>query len=149
MNEFLGKKIIGYYDHDDRAELPFKNLSRTDWHLVLCFEDGSYLAFYHDPQCCENTWLETEDDEIQGLIDQEIVILYAGMHTYTKEYSDGSETTATFYHLRTKRSDHCLRFGGSSNGYYSTYVDIAYYGADFKRKPIALLDFPEMPTEIN
>lgn len=79
-------------------------------------------ALYHDQDCCESVLVESVDGDPADLV---------GAYVTTAEEAsenapDNEDGVAawTFYKLCTPKGDLTIRWYGTSNGYYSTSVDL-------------------------
>lgn len=108
--------------------------------LILYFKSGNRLHIYHDCDCCESVILiDIVGGNIDELVGQKIVSIKSVYKRSDERlfgedsgYLDDSNTW-TFVTISTLKDDITLRWHGSSNGYYSEYVDFAYYDENNKR----------------
>jgi hypothetical protein len=104
---------------------------------VLAFHstDGRIFKFFHEQDCCESVSLEEIIGDISDLIGSPI--LHANEESdYPEEENssdDGESTKWTFYSFRTNKGTVTLRWVGTSNGYYSTDVDLAILDSQGKK----------------
>lgn len=84
-------------------------------------EDMTYVLG-HRQDCCESFWLEDLEGTLESLIGEPIVVA----EERSSDMPEASESgTWTFYTLATVKGGHVdIRFGGSSNGYYSETADL-------------------------
>lgn len=76
---------------------------------------------YHDQDCCECVDLVDGIDALRGLIGNKVVTAEeVSERGENAEYGD--TYTWTYYKIATMHGDACLRWYGSSNGYYSESV---------------------------
>jgi len=108
-----------------------KGLEVDSDYILIEFEDGTYIKFYHDQDCCEFVRITQVDNDVSRhigamflRINEKIVDDYDN-----REDPDGYDesATATFYDIVTTKGFLSFRWVGESNGYYSESVDI-YYG---------------------
>ena len=112
MERLVGEVITGYKINSD------------DEILLKLYTKDKIIIFYHDQECCEEVWLETDPEEIKRIIGSPIL----QAEERTEECEELEEwwerNTYTFYTIRTLKDTLTLRFIGTSNGYYSEDVDI-------------------------
>ena len=87
--------------------------------MILDFEGGIRLSFYHQQNCCENVVVEEVIGDFSDFIGQPI--------TSVEERSEESENdyghaTWTFYEFTCPKGTVTVRWLGESNGYYSEDV---------------------------
>ncbi len=92
--------------------------------------DGYIFILYHDYNCCETVCLTDfeggEEDLVGGyVVSAEIVSSDDNIvrNKLENEYYDDEELW-TFYKIETNKGGLWMRWYGSSNGYYSTHVEI-------------------------
>ena len=79
-------------------------------------------ALYHDQDCCESVLVESVDGDPADLVGAYV--------TTAEEASENAPDTEdgvgawTFYKLCTPKGDLTIRWYGTSNGFYSTSVDL-------------------------
>ena len=88
--------------------------------IILDFEGGIRLSFYHEQDCCENVVVEEVIGDFSDFIGQPI--------TSVEERSDEGDSdyghiTWTFYEFTCPKGTVTVRWIGESNGYYSEAVD--------------------------
>jgi len=96
--------------------------------LMICTQEGPmYSMSHHDQDCCEDVHLDDICGDLSDLIGSPIL---KAEETSNKENDSeyGDILLWTFYHLSTKNGTVTLRWRGSSNGYYSTEVDLMELG---------------------
>lgn len=91
----------------------------------MTFTDGSILAMWHEPDCCETVWLEDITGETEDTIGK--VVRLAEVRHEGEEVEWGLSSTWTFIEIRTDGGDLTLRWCGTSNGYYSETPAIAVF----------------------
>lgn len=112
---------------EDFKDLTFVSIigSPGDPELDFITNTGRTFRMYHSQDCCESVYLEDVIGDLSDLLNTPIVEAYvedsSGMEAKNK-YDDAFEWT--FYRLRTLKGTVTLRWYGSSNGYYSTDVEI-------------------------
>jgi hypothetical protein len=92
---------------------------------IIFRTDGGVLTMKHYRQCCENVYLEDFTGEPADLVGG--VVSVAEERTEEKDHGYLIHEW-TFYTIRTSKGDIDLRWNGSSNGYYSTHVDLDWEG---------------------
>lgn len=90
--------------------------------------DGRRFIMEHDQDCCERVYLEDVNGDVEDLIDSPILKAEEnssepGLEPPAPEGADDA-TEWTFYRITTAKGLVVLRWFGSSNGYYSTGVDV-------------------------
>ena len=104
---------------------------RDTIHFVV--EGGNDYVMYHEQDCCESVSIDDINGDLDDLIGSPIRV--AEQNTSDWAYSpnfdeDGDSCTWTFYKLATIKGYVDIRWYGSSNGYYSEYVDFAEVGSE-------------------
>lgn len=90
--------------------------------LAIHTENGPICLMSHEQDCCESVYLESGLDELKALIGGTIYdFREAASHSRSDE--DGDEQWV-FYIVVTDKGHATLRWEGSSNGYYSTSVNV-------------------------
>ncbi len=100
-----------------------------DERLVLRCAEGSFIL-YHSQDCCESVSIESITGDLSDLIGHPILMAEESTSEntpegYTHDYEPDSQTW-TFYKLATIKGYVDIRWFGSSNGYYSESVDLAF-----------------------
>jgi hypothetical protein len=93
----------------------------SDDDSITFIGDGIQFTLKHCQECCEDVHIESIVGDLEDLVGSEILV--------TEESSNDSESEFdaeqwTFYKLATVKGWVDVRFYGSSNGYYSTGVDL-------------------------
>ena len=113
MERIIGKTVQGW---DPNIDL--------DVIFTLWFTDGSYMNFSHTQDCCESVYMCDHSDE------ELLNSLIGGLVVSAEEIITCDDTaTASWYKIRTDRSDVTLMFRGESNGYYSESVGLTFVDA--------------------
>ena len=81
---------------------------------------GREFMMYHQQDCCETVYLEDGLEELRDLMGEEVCGAREDIST-SGDTDEGTEKW-TYYHIATKTQNCCLRWYGSSNGYYSEEV---------------------------
>jgi len=94
---------------------------------------------YHDSNCCEDVWLEDVCGDLEWLENTPILDAYVStseVDVKSLEYRaldlDGrmqEEAQWTFYRFVTAKGTVVMRWCGTSNGYYSVDVSVAWLRA--------------------
>jgi hypothetical protein len=114
-------QLVGYtLTHITEVEPKYGNKR-----LQLTRSDGRVVTMGHAQQCCESVWLEDVVGDLQSLIGKPLMIAeVTSNYTKTNEDEEGDEQW-TYYRLGTDIGNIVtLRWCGTSNGYYSTDVNI-------------------------
>jgi len=110
------------------------HIERNHDELKLYLGDTVYVHMYHQQDCCEDVFIEDICGDLDDLIGspllqaEEVTNHDSGpLNEYDESY------TWTFYKFATVNGSVTIRWYGSSNGYYSEYVDVRVVD-DSKRK---------------
>lgn len=115
----LGWEICKYELTNEIQSKPVK--------LTFYFTNGNSLAFYHNQECCEFTYIEDIAGSLDDLLNHPL--LECSIETNQSEFKNGSATW-TFYKFSTIKGSVTIRWYGESNGYYSEYVTTSIFIAD-------------------
>ena len=99
---------------------------KNDEEMIFVTSDGEKFKLFHDQDCCEFVSIEDIIGDLDDLLDSPIIEAeeaVGGEPVGWKrdEYEDSY--TWTFYKLATAKGFVTIRWFGSSNGYYSEYVN--------------------------
>ncbi len=111
--------------YDELIGQTFKNvINIADKILSFQFEDGSGYVFYHYQDCCEDVYIEDICGDLYDL--EDTPILTAQVIGGESLESDDGETYTDwyFYKFETIRGSVVIRWCGTSNGCYSTKVQM-------------------------
>ena len=86
------------------------------------FSDGTSTLFTHEQACCENVQIEDINGDLSDLVGVPLLV--------AEERVESEGNTWTFYTFRSIKGSVDIRWIGSSNGYYSEWVDILYYSEE-------------------
>lgn len=110
------------------------HIERNHDELKLYLGDTVYVHMYHQQDCCEDVFIEDICGDLDDLVGspllqaEEVTNHDSGpLNEYDESY------TWTFYKFATVNGSVTIRWYGSSNGYYSEYVDVRVVD-DSKRK---------------
>lgn len=92
-----------------------------DDQLILITTDGLSYCFYHSQDCCESVSIEDICGDLADLVGSPIT---QATETSNQSGQYGDSETWTFYGFATNKGSVTVRWLGSSNGYYSEYVDL-------------------------
>jgi hypothetical protein len=108
--------------------------------VIITFTDGVKLQLYHSQDCCECVYVEDVIGDINDLIGQPLIELQEETNTKShpidfdpNQISDDESFTWTFYKIASPKGWVVIRWYGSSNGYYSEYVDYRVIDAKGER----------------
>ena len=93
-----------------------------DLELIFDLENGQTARFYHEQDCCESVSIEEIHGDLNDLVGQEITQAEFVYENANIE-DDYNTATWTFYKFATNRGSVTVRWYGTSNGYYSEFVD--------------------------
>lgn len=116
FEDLLGKVLTGVErrkDYEDNDE------------LVFTLQNGEKHKLYHQQECCEYVSIEDIVGDLNDLVGSPILlaeVVTSNSHPPDKSYQSDSFTW-TFYKLATIKGYVTIRWYGSSNGYYSEYVE--------------------------
>jgi len=82
--------------------------------------DGFRFILYHIQDCCEIVLLEDYDIEAKELEGAYVTEAFLSM----KDGKGYESSTWSFYRIITNKGTLCMRWFGTSNGYYSEKVDL-------------------------
>ena len=113
------------------TELQGKELTSVvrngDESIHFTTSDNKLVKMYHSQDCCESVEIEDVCGDLTDLVGSPIL----KAEERTKEGSTGwGDFTYTYYEIATIKGSVTIRWYGTSNGYYSTSVDIREYQLD-------------------
>ena len=93
--------------------------------LTLYLSDTNYVRFQHHQDCCESVYIEDICGDLEDLVGAPLVEAEK-VSNYDSDplYENEESYTWTFYRFRTRKGSVCVRWYGSSNGYYSEDVSV-------------------------
>ena len=121
------------YDFETIKQLHNKTLSRVEYkdklddELWFYTDDNKAIRLWHRQDCCESVNVDDIAGDLNDLVGSPL--LRAEVRTEDGESSYG-DLMYTYYELATIKGSVTIRWYGSSNGYYSTRVDLAEYDVD-------------------
>ena len=92
--------------------------------IIFFRVDNVRVTMSHTQQCCESVYLDDIVGEIEDLIGSPLTVA----EVYTHWSKEDEHMQYTFYRLATVKGYVLLRWIGTSNGYYSTEVDVIASG---------------------
>lgn len=93
----------------------------------VLFRGAKSFRLHHEQDCCESVSVEDVCGDLSDLTG--VPILFAEESSDEKPTQDGDERW-TFYTLRTIKGTVTVRFYGTSNGHYSTAVNLSRMSGD-------------------
>jgi len=109
------------------------DVKQTDDTITFVGEAGSEWMLYHEPDCCEQVFIEDVNGDWQDLVGTPIVMAEVATNKDSdppgfkapepEDYRDS--WTWTFYKFATVKGYVNARWYGESNGYYSEEVTFA------------------------
>lgn len=115
MNDL--EKIIG------NTAISIKGMEVRSENIVITFDNGKCITFWHDQDCCESVDVEDVCGDVNDLIGSPIVIAREVIEEGSEDYGT---STSTFYEFATNKGSVTVRWYGTSNGYYSESVSYSY-----------------------
>lgn len=106
--------------------------------LVFEFSDGMILYMTHEQDCCERVYLSEVIGDFDDLLDTPILEAYVSTSVELTKDVYADEENWTFYRIATIKGTVTLRWCGTSNGYYSTSVDLTYSCPKGKEKELTV-----------
>jgi len=103
------------------------DIKKTEDELTLYFGEDAYVYMYHQQDCCEMVYIEDICGDLDDLIGSPLVEAeeVSNKDIDQPPLDSGDESyTWTFYKFGTHKGSVVIRWYGSSNGYYSEYVDV-------------------------
>lgn len=93
--------------------------------IVMEFECGSCIHFYHSQDCSENVYIADINGNWDDLLNIPIGVAEERIH-YPENPVHGDSETWTFYAFRSILGSVDVRWIGASNGYYSERVSYEF-----------------------
>lgn len=96
--------------------------------------DSEEYVFQHSQECCEEVYIEDIVGDLNDLVNSPITFAEKVSNAEDPGQKSDSDVgyTWTYYKFATVKGWVDVRWYGSSNGYYSTGVDLRYIGPDGK-----------------
>lgn len=95
--------------------------------LIIKCADGSHFRLHHEQDCCEYVYVEDITGDLEDLIGRRVLDAHeTSNHEGVREGRSYLSETWTFYHITSLVGSVCVRWCGSSNGYYSEEVNVTY-----------------------
>lgn len=99
----------------------------NDDELYFYFKDF-VTVFYHNQSCCEHVYIEDICGDLSDLVGSPLIICEDVSSEAPEDSEDGGQVTEwTFYRFATVKGTVTVRWCGTSNGYYSTSVDVSHF----------------------
>lgn len=117
IDDVIGKKIVGVYGGKPGDDT-----------FSISFEDGTSIMFYHEQDCCERVSIDDVCGDIKEMVGQKLLkCSYTTNHDESAKSEYDDSYTWTFYHFATRKGYVDMKWYGTSNGYYSEYVNYKIY----------------------
>lgn len=119
---------MGYYwnNYCDINVLEGKTLVRieqSDDEIKFVTSDGDEYLMFHNQDCCEHVYIDDIDGNLQDLLGSPVISAYESCNEEEPDMEYSYESyTWTFYRITAGKTTVCIRWFGSSNGYYSESV---------------------------
>lgn len=123
LDFMVGKTVVSVDTPYNKKAFP--TIAYPDDEIIFNFTDGTSVKFYHEQDCCESVTIDDINGDWGDLVGQ--VLLVAEERTSEQAYSY-EEVTWTFYTFRSIKGSVDVKWYGTSNGYYSTKVNIKRVG---------------------
>jgi hypothetical protein len=95
--------------------------------LILYLSNTNYVRFYHSQDCCESVYIEDICGDLDDLVGAPLLVAEEVSDYDAEPRYEGEESyTWTFYKFATRKGYVDVRWYGSSNGYYSESVSVAF-----------------------
>ncbi len=95
--------------------------------LILYLSNTNYVRFYHSQDCCESVYIEDICGDLNDLVGAPLLVAEEVSDYDAEPRYEGEESyTWTFYKFATRKGYVDVRWYGSSNGYYSESVSVAF-----------------------
>ena len=103
--------------------------NKDDIELIFNSSDGRKFLMFHEQDCCERVSIDDINGNLADLENTPIILAEEVANDFPKKTLDCDESftcddsfTWTFYRFRTIKGTVCIKWYGTSNGYYSTRV---------------------------
>ena len=119
FNSLIGKKII--------------NIDKGVDFITFIIDNGDSYKMMHRQDCCESVTIDDIIGNIDDLLNSPITFAQESFSHDNPKYHNDDDVTWTFYKLATINGWVDIRWYGTSNGYYSTEVDL-FYSKNIQKK---------------
>lgn len=102
----------------------FKSITVSDDKIIFICEDNTVFFMWHEQDCCEDVYLADITGDFQDIIGNPILLAEKTNSLEDRGEEQDGDIEYTFYKLATIKGYVDLRWIGTSNGYYSTSVNI-------------------------
>lgn len=119
-NEVCVTELSLLKDNKFKAILVYENKF-----IMFITYKNEVIRMHHRQDCCESVYIDDIVGDINNLLDTPII--KAEEKTNGVKETAGGDEEWTFYTLATIKGYVDIKWYGSSNGYYSTSVDVSEY----------------------
>lgn len=106
-------------DISDMVGMVFTSVTHSDDEELIFKSDSHIFKFYHQQSGCESVYIESIVGDLDDLVGTPILFAEEVSSEYMEPLHEW-----TFYKFATNKGYVDVRWYGSSNGYYSTSVDL-------------------------
>ena len=104
----------------------FNKVVRIGDEEIVFSNDTESYRLYHYQDCCESVYIESVVGDLNDLVGAPILMAQESSGYNEAKYGGDDVNEWTFYKFATIKGYVDIRWDGSSNGYYSTSVDLEH-----------------------